>query len=206
MKMKYPRTPHLPSSQGFTSDDKVLKSIYHLIGKRVVVTEKRDGENTTMGRDYIHARSLDSKYHVSRDWVKSLWANTRCNIPSGWRICGENLYATHSIHYDELETYFEVFSVWDGMTCLSWDDTELIMTLVDLQMVPVLFRGVYEGQKFEDLLDLNKQEGYVIRIEDGFKYEDFGTSVAKWVRKGHVQSDDHWMNKKVIPNELKTTT
>lgn len=204
MKIKYPRTPHLPTSQGVTCDDKVLKSVDHLLGKRVVVTEKRDGENTTMGREYIHARSLDSRHHISRDWVKSLWSTIRYDLDKSMRVCGENLYATHSIHYNTLETYFEVFSVWYEMSCCDWDSTEEFVDTLGLKTVPVLFRGVYTGQKFEDMLDLNKQEGYVIRLESGFDYEDFGTSVAKWVRKGHVQTDEHWSTKKVIPNELLT--
>ena len=45
MKIKYPRTFHLPWSPGATSDDKMLKSIEHFIGKEVVITEKMDGEN-----------------------------------------------------------------------------------------------------------------------------------------------------------------
>jgi len=41
-----------------------------LIGREVVVTEKMDGENTTMYCDNIHARSIDGRHHPSRDWVK----------------------------------------------------------------------------------------------------------------------------------------
>lgn len=68
-KIKYPRTYHLPFSEGFTSDDKVLENddIFH--NKEVVVTVKMDGENTTIyPTGEYHARSLDSKhkeYHSS---------------------------------------------------------------------------------------------------------------------------------------------
>jgi hypothetical protein len=44
-------------------------------------------------------------------------------IPSGWRICGESLYALHSIHYQALPSYYIVFAVHDGERFLSWDDT-----------------------------------------------------------------------------------
>ena len=47
-KYKYPRTYHVPWSPGTTSDDRLLKSVDQFVGKRVVVTEKMDGENTTM--------------------------------------------------------------------------------------------------------------------------------------------------------------
>lgn len=42
---KYPRTYHLSSSPGKTSDDKVISDMSEFEGKEVVVTEKMDGEN-----------------------------------------------------------------------------------------------------------------------------------------------------------------
>jgi hypothetical protein len=81
---KYPRTFHLPWSEAVTSDDKVVPSVVHFEGNRVVVTEKMDGENTTMYRDYVHARSLDSKGGEDRAWVKQFWASIRSEIPEGW--------------------------------------------------------------------------------------------------------------------------
>ena len=83
------------------------------MGREVVVTEKLDGENTTMYTDYIHARSLDSHHHPSRDWVKQLHGEIGYKIPVGWRVCGENMYARHSIVYYDLTTYFYGFSIWD---------------------------------------------------------------------------------------------
>src|ERR1035437_10829857 len=103
MKVKYPRTPHFDFSPGATSDDKILKSVRHFIGKKIVMTEKKDGECTSILRDSIYARSLDSADHESRHWVKSLWATIKSDIPEGWRICGENVYAKHSIFYKDLE-------------------------------------------------------------------------------------------------------
>ena len=57
---KYPRTPHLPFSPGGTKDDRRLRDINCFVGKEVVVTEKMDGENTSIYRDYYHARSINS--------------------------------------------------------------------------------------------------------------------------------------------------
>lgn len=70
-RFKYPRTPHLPWSAGKTDDDIVLLSTEHFEGKKVVVTEKLDGENTTMYTDYLHARSTINRPHISRGWVKN---------------------------------------------------------------------------------------------------------------------------------------
>lgn len=205
MKYKYPRTFHLPWSLGATSDDKILKSIEQFFGKYVVMTQKMDGENTTISRDYYHARSLDSVDHPSRHWLKGMWGNMSYEIPEGWRICGENLYAEHSIRYDNLESYFQVFSIWnENNKCLSWDDTVEWCKLLGLCHVPVIWKGIFDEQFLRNYtFDTEKQEGYVIRIVDEFDYNDFSKSVAKFVRPSHVTTDEHWMNKKIIPNELK---
>ena len=68
-RIKYPTTPHLPFSLGIQSDDRRVQTLDGLVGREVVVTEKMDGENTTMYVDHIHARSLDSRHHPSRDWA-----------------------------------------------------------------------------------------------------------------------------------------
>lgn len=203
-KVKYPRTAHFMWSEGATSDDKKLTSVAHFIGKEIVMTEKMDGENTTLATEYNHARSLDSVDHESSHKLKYLWSTIRYDIPENWRICGENLYAQHSLKYDSLKSYFQVFSVWNEKNeCLSFDDTIEWCNLLGLTMVPVLWRGIFD-EKFlrEYKIDTEKQEGYVVRLADSFKYEDFGTSVAKWVRKGHVQTTKHWKQEKIIPNKL----
>lgn len=207
-KVKYPRTLHMPWSLGVQSDDKVIKTTDQFIGKTVVLTEKMDGENTTMYNGGMHARSLDSAYHPSRDWVKRIWSEVSYKIPHNMRICGENLYAQHSVKYDDLSSYFNVFSVWDGDTCLSWNDTVEFVKMIGLDIVPVLYHGVYDEQKIKEIcesIDTDKTEGAVLRIVDSFEYDDFAKYVMKYVRKGHVQTDDHWMHKTIIANGLKKT-
>lgn len=204
-KYKYSRTLHFEFSQGVTNDDKILRDYSNFRGKEVIISEKRDGENTTLMKDYYYARSLDSNNHPSRNWVKGLWGNIRFNIPNKWRICGENLFAKHSLGYDNLSTYFEVFSIWnEENVCLSYDDTLEWCELLGLTHVPVLYRGVFDIDMIKNLkIDTEKQEGFVVRLSDSFKYTDFSKSVAKWVRLGHVQTDEHWSSQKIIPNKLK---
>lgn len=201
MRVKYPRTLHLPWSPGGSSDDKYL-DYNPFEGKVVVVTEKMDGENTTLYTDGLHARSIDSNHHPSRAWVKNFWAtNIKGRIGSDVRICGENMYATHNIIYEDLESYFLGFSVWIENTCLSWDDTLYLFEEFNITPVPVLFYGQYE--------DFNRyliwpREGYVIRLADEFEMKDFQTSVAKYVRANHVQSNSkHWASQPVNPNKLR---
>lgn len=210
--VKYPRTYHLPWSPGATDDDRVLTEeelAANFTGRIVVVTEKMDGENTTMYSDYIHARSLDSGSHPSREWVKNLHAQIRWEIPEGWRLCGENLFAKHTLHYDALSSYLLMFSIWnDANICLSWEDTETWAALLGLYTVPVIWTGIWDRKGVEGLvkeLDLTKQEGYVVRVMDAFAYGGFRKSVAKYVRREHVGTSHNWMMRQVERNALLPT-
>jgi predicted kinase len=199
VKVHYPRTPHLPWSPGATADDERTADLSGLAGREVVVTEKLDGENTTLYRDGLHARSLDSAHHPSRAWVKSLHGNVASAIPEGWRVCGENMYARHSLGYDDLDSWFYAFSVWAGDRCLSWDATVRFATSLGIPIPKVLWRGVFDERVLRKLrLDLTRQEGYVVRAADSFTFDEFRHRVAKWVRTGHVQTDQHWMLAPVV--------
>ena len=205
-KYKHPRTPHLPWSPGATSDDKVIYDISIFYDKEIVITEKMDGENTTMYRDGFHARSLDSNNHSSRSYVKGLWGQIAHLIPEGWRICGENLYAKHSIHYKDLRSYFYVFSIWnDKNICLSWVDTVYFCSSIGLEIVNEWYQGQW-GDQTKPLKSYYIgpfREGYVIRNAGQFHYDDFSKNVAKYVRDGHVPDDAiHWSKKPLIKNVL----
>lgn len=204
---KYPRSFHLPWSPGSTSDDKMLSSVDHFVGQEVVVTAKMDGENTSLYRDGLHARSLDGAHHESQAWVRSLQGRIGHEIPEGWRVCGENLYARHSIEYQGLVSYFMVFSVWNEKNeALSWDETVEWAELLGLATVPVLWRGIWDEATIRGLyqpkLGENDLEGYVVRVTKSFPYEAFAKSLAKYVRKGHVTTDTHWKSQAVVPNKL----
>lgn len=210
-RVKYPRTFHLPWSPGATADDRIMADPDEAFGAaEIVVTEKMDGECTTMYRDYLHARGLDYAPHPSRDRVRALHGTIAHDIPDGWRICGENLYAVHSITYDGLPAHFLVFSIWDERNeCLPWDETVLWAKLLGLHAVPVLHRGPWDKKAVQRMLDGSAKsqlggdrEGYVVRLAGSFHYRTFRRSVAKYVRKNHVQTDDHWSHRSVVPNRL----
>jgi hypothetical protein len=201
---KYPRTPHVAWSPGASDDDEQMADAEVFAGQEVIVTEKMDGENTTLYRDGLHARSLDSRHHVSRDWVKAWHGGIAHEIPEGWRLCGENVYARHSVAYEALTSYFYLFSLWDADNrCLSWAETEEWAALLGCPTPRVLYAGLWDEAKVREIaVDTEVSEGYVIRTAAGFAYEDFRRHVAKWVRPGHVQTDQHWMHAMVIPNGL----
>ena len=205
-KYKYPRTLHLPWSLGAMNDDRICESTDHFVGKEVIVTEKMDGENTSIYKDFFHARSITGNMHPTRNRVKQLQSKLHYDLRDHIRICGENCYAKHSISYSSLPAYFLAFSVWENDLCFSWDETLEWCELLDVKHVPVLYRGIYDEDLIKTLYVENREpdlmEGYVVRLASSFSYDKFSESVAKFVRANHVQCDEHWMNQEVVPNLL----
>ena len=205
--IKYPRTYHLPWSN-LLKDDRMLKDDSAFYGKSVVVTLKMDGENTTMYNDYIHARSVDGNTHESRNWVKGLWSKIGYQIDENMRLCGENLYAVHSIRYQELKSFFMLFSIWIDNRCLSWSETVEFAAILGLETVPVIYQGIYDKDKITEAFKPFKKahEGYVVRVSDEFSYNAFRMSVAKYVspefRVTLNQSHGAWISKKIEKNHL----
>lgn len=202
---KYGRTFHLPISPGATSDDKIMPSLNGLMVDDLVVTEKMDGENTTIHRAGSHARSPDSRYHPSRDWLKAFAAGVAPYLSEGERIVGENLFARHSVAYDALPSYFLGFAWIIGGEVQGWDLTLARFEELGIHPVPTLYRGPYRNGLFDDLaktLDLSTQEGFVARIADAFAETAMPERVGKYVREGHVQSEIHWMKAELIANRL----
>lgn len=204
--VKHPQTKHLDFSQGFGKDDDVLWSLDELDGYECVVTAKMDGESFTMYRDTCHARSLDGRHHDSRNWAKAFHAERRHDIPELWRVTNENLYARHSIGYEDLPSYVLGIFVWNERNiALSWDETLEWFELLRITPVPVIWRGKFTRNKMIEIaesIDTERQEGFVVRRADEIPYGSFGKRVAKWVRKGHVQTEDHWMHAQIVPNGL----
>jgi hypothetical protein len=203
--VKYPRTYHFEFSHP-SKDDKVMKNYDHLIDEEIIATEKLDGENVSMYSDYIHARSLEPLAGEDRGWVKALHAKIAYDIPKGWRICGENLYAKHSLEYTNLQSYFYVFSIWNEKNeCLSWNDTIEWCNLLGLVHVPVIYRGKFDVNILKQIsaeIDTEKQEGFVVRPCREFSYAEFKNVMIKWVRRGHVTSSNHWRHAQIVPNKI----
>lgn len=211
--VKFPKIAHLPWSEGIDErTDRVLTEEQmqtRFQDQEIVVSEKLDGENTSLYPDYIHARSLTSRSHPSRSWVKNFHAQMAHEIPPGWRVCGENMYATHSIHYRNLPSYFLVFAIYNEKNVsLSWDEVAEYAGLLDIPLVPVAYRGVYNEERIKacftgkSAFHGSDQEGYVVRLASSIAWSQHRFSIAKFVRKDHGQTSHGWMHRRVVPNEL----
>jgi hypothetical protein len=90
----------------------------------------------------------------------------------------------------------------DNNIWVPWEKVEEYSYLLDIPTVPVLFKGIVNSEKeLKQLVEkLSKEpselggqrEGVVARVAGMFHNDDFPTHVLKWVRKGHVQTDEHW--------------
>ena len=217
MGTKYPRTPHLPWSPGGTNDDRRLTSVEHLLDKPLVITEKMDGSNVCLQHDAVYARSHSSvPKHPSFNMLKALHARVKYHIPKGIQIFGEWLFAEHSIHYEMLPGYLMIFGVRDleYPAWLGWDTVQLWAEELGIHTVPVLGHGPAASEEElrsivgralqQPLLFGKEREGCVVRLFDDYKDKYFERSIAKYVRAGHIQTDEHWTTKEVVRNGLRT--
>jgi hypothetical protein len=209
MAIKYSRTPHLKTSPGYGGDDIRLVSEVFFENENVVVMEKMDGENTSIySNGFYHSRSTDSHGSPWQNFVAKEAARIATyNLPSNFRICGENMYAKHSIEYKDLESYFYAFNIWEDNYCLPWKDTMEWFQLLELKHPHIIYEGIFNTDKIHTEFEnysktLNREiEGYVIRRTHGFLIASFSENLCKWVRKNHVITDTHW-SKTWIPNNL----
>lgn len=201
---KYGRTYHLPNSPGTTNDDRISDDVYSLLGKEIIISEKLDGSNTGMVDEGVYGRS--HAVFTKNPWdqeVRQLHdLKVRGMLGDGVFLFGENLEGIHSIEYTNLKSYFYIFGVRDNNIWIPWNLVEEYSYLLDIPLVPILFRGVVNTEN--ELLSIveslvtkesvlgGKREGIVVRTAEGFDNSDFGTNVMKWVRKDHVQTDTHW--------------
>lgn len=210
--VKYPRTFHLPDSPNalLAKDDKILKDYSQFLGQEIVASVKYDGENATLYDDYYHARSINMPSHPSQTWLKNFHANMKYNIPRGWRLCCENMFAKHSIHYHNLPSYILLFSIWNEQNeCLSWDDTLEWSELLNIPVVKQLYRGIWDEDILKRLcptnIDGDECEGFVVRNVKSFPYKMFRNNTGKWVRQGHVPEHAiNWRSGPIIKNELRS--
>lgn len=210
---KYGRTYHYPFSPGTTSDDRISHEYWDHVSriKSIVHTEKLDGENNCLSRYGVFARSHAT--HTTSAWTQSIrerW-NLIKNDLGDIEIFGENLYAIHSLEYRKLEQHYFVFAVRLQEVWLSWEEVKFYAAMFDFPTVPVLStvsatdRASYEKEIISfsaasslfDSYDVatgkpSTREGVVSRNSAEFAVSEFASNVFKFVRKGHVKTDEHW--------------
>lgn len=204
--MKYPKSMHTPDSPNLQNDDRRIESMDTLWGREVIITEKLDGENTSMHSSKLHARSEDGSHYPWQAVVKGIWGGVSHLIPEHIQICGENMYAKHSIAYNDLSAFYYVFNIIDKKreVFLSVDETLEWCNKLGFQYVPILYRGVLKKDYKVPWQSAygSEMEGYVIRTVEEFPVKEYKNLCAKFVRKGHVRTTEFW-SKNWVPNKIK---
>lgn len=214
--MKYPRTLYFNFSDSVDRED-VRESGYfnieNFLGKELVATIKMDGSNCLWTHDHIAARNGTHATGSNFDYAKQLHAAIKDRIPPNIYIYGEWLYAKHSILYENLDGYFQVFGVYDTTANAwgSWQDVQYYARLVDAINVPGV-RIIEPTENKKTLIELithiaqtiikQGHEGIVVRNIDSFDSKEFNKNTAKFVRENHVQTDRHWSKQKVVINKV----
>lgn len=211
---KYSRTLHYPFSPGTTSDDRINNNYWQDLKqiKQIVHTEKLDGENNCLSKYGVFARSHATPTESA--WTKKMrehWSLIK-NQLGDLEIFGENLYAIHSIEYQRLCNHYYVFAIRENEHWLSWEEVKFYAALLDFPTVPELeiidlpveqkvfeeniFKIVSEPSIFGSVDVLQNKpcvkEGIVSRNTASFHIDDFSKNIFKYVRKGHVKTDEHW--------------
>lgn len=204
--LKYPSTPHLPFSPSVFDDDIQLKNCEQFVNKDVIITEKMDGGNCQLFQGNVYARTTSKvATHESFNKIKSLYPSFSYKQPKNIALYGENMYAIHSIEYNNLSDLYYLFAVLkDGKKWLSFSRVKQIAEYFGLTHVPILFEGKFKSSKEiqkwmenrakqNSIYSTNKPpEGFVIRLAKGFEMDDFEKSMGKYVRKNHVQTKENW--------------
>lgn len=215
LSQKYGRTYHFPFSPGTTSDDRFNHTYWEDIQKieTLVHTEKLDGENNCLNQFGVFARS-----HVApttSPWtsqIRERWELIKRDL-GDIELFGENLYAVHSIGYKQIEDYYFVFAVRQLDKWLSWEEVKFYAAMFDFPTVPELMIQLTDGLTEEllkqQIIDWAQEpslfgsfdpqagsdctrEGIVTRNIGEYPVSEFIHNVFKYVRKGHVKTDEHW--------------
>lgn len=205
---KYPRTEHFIWSKSTTSDDRISKDHSGVENVPIIISEKLDGSNSSIAKKGVYPRSYGI---ISQNpWDDCIWEiheRIKKDIDEDTFIFGENLYATHSLKYNKLDSYFYVFGVRIKDEWISWDDVLELSYLLDLNTVPVFFKGTTNSVKeiiealvkslsvfdaYDTKTNIECMEGVVCRRASAFNNDDFYKYVLKMVRANHVNTDEHW--------------
>jgi hypothetical protein len=204
---KYPSTMHLPFSPGVNEDDVTMNDMgaIGLLEGEVVITEKLDGGNCCIANGVVYART--HKHPAMHPWfgtIKQMFHVIAATLEDPTlEIFGENMTATHSIEYGNLESYFYVFGIRRLGVWSSWDEVVNIADSLGLPTVPLRYRGhvasikdlnqIIEGHLMNTHSNVGEEvgpEGFVVRKTSEFHDDEFDRCIAKYVRPNHVQTGD----------------
>jgi len=198
--VSHPSIPYLDNSP---SQGRLGIFLSAFIGEHITVTEKMDGEITSLYKSgYFHSRSLTRTPHWSRTRFSAKALEYALILKDGESLVFENMQGTHTVEYNDLESYHYLLYFIRGRVVRSVKETTKTAEANGLTMPTVLFSGVLKSHR--DLVGLaGYREGYVIRLSRSFPYDQLSRFSGKCVVGGFVQSDEHWFAGRKKENQLR---
>lgn len=232
--IKYPSTPYLPNSPDINDADINLDDLTPFLNQPLVMTTKMDGSNVCLTSESVVARNGSTADHPQYSLLKERHATIYHKlIPNNIQIFGEWLFAKHTISYENLSSYLQIFSVYDMdlELFLGWDEVEEWSNKLGVHTVPIITKldPISQIRDLEKVISTNalniiygndnenENEGIVLRTIYPFPYGSFESyfttngktqwrvaPIAKYVRIGqHEMTDKNWTRKKIIKNKVK---
>jgi hypothetical protein len=183
----------------------------------MVETEKFDGQGGCFNEYGVFARSHGAPSELPWDrTLRQKWSLIKNDLKDfGIEMFGENMYAVHSIEYLRLEHDFYCFAIRKDDMWLSWEEVEYFSEMFDFPTVPLIrkfeveptWKSIEDCQRDVEIecakpsilgsIDYHTKEwctkeGVVFRNADEYHVNNFVQNVFKWVRPGHVKTDEHW--------------
>jgi len=172
---KYGRSLHAQISLGTTSDDRFMPDGYVKVFadmRALRLSEKLDGQNNCFNKYGVFARSHTSS--SAHPWDKPLidrWQLFKNDL-GDLEIFGENMYATHSIRYTKLESFFYMFGVRDKGVWLPWEEVCFYAGMLDFPVVPTIEIKVPLKEFYRADINENKLLQDWFKINLGMTWEE----------------------------------
>ncbi len=230
--VKYPRTPHLFGSKG-TVDDKHLgeeESNQFIADVSLIVEEKIDGTNIGIHfdddrrmilqcRGHVITEGMHPQYDLFKQWTAVKSSVLEEMLERRFILFGEWVYATHSVHYQQLPHFFFEFDIYDKeQGCfLTLAQRLSMLEETGIHTVPVIHAGAVGRDQLDGLIGPsafdsqfenpltrctdNRMEGIYLRTES----QEAVTGRAKVVRPEFVEKikqSTHWQHQPMVPNLL----
>lgn len=180
--VSYPRTRHIKGSN-FQKGDHDLKaiSIDEIVGKNLIIEEKMDGAQAGISFEdgklmlqsrghYLTGGPRERQFGLLKQWATSITTELYCALSERYVMFGENMFAKHTVFYDNLPHYFMEFDVYDKETkqFLSTDARlDLFKSAgVEKLICPVKVVSVGEFDRLTDLTDLVVESNFITENRD----------------------------------------
>lgn len=219
--MKYPRMLRIPLDDERRENKRyaTMVDLKELLDGMVFIGEKFDGsivsftneddDIVTGGRRREIMRNGILKERV-KAYIKLdawYWNNYSAlmDIPEGYTLIGEWLFAKHTIFYKSLPDWWICFDVYDGTTFLEEYEKRKIIDNLGFEEVPTLAYGRLNMEDLERLATL-KWSYYGDRTE-GFVVKNYSKQLFMKYVKHEFDTDlelsEHWLKQPLEVNKLR---